>query len=69
MHCRQMRVLVCTVLFFGAAKICMAAEAEPGFKPMFNGKDLTGWRTTGNWVVEEGGVVALHPRPGESGWI
>jgi hypothetical protein len=35
---------------------------------MFNGKDLTGWKTTGNWVVEEGGVVTLYPRPGEHGW-
>ncbi|MHC4404659.1 MAG: 3-keto-disaccharide hydrolase [Planctomycetota bacterium] len=35
---------------------------------MFNGKDLTGWKTTGNWIVEEGGIVALHPRPGEKGW-
>lgn len=43
------------------------SEAE-GFKPMFNGKDLTGWRTTGNWKVKEGGVVTLEPRPGEQGW-
>ena len=41
---------------------------DEGFVPMFNGKGLTGWRTTGNWIVEEGGVVALHPRPGEKGW-
>ncbi len=68
MHCQHIRVLVCTVLFFGAAEICLAAETQEGFKPMFNGKDLTGWKTAGNWVVEEGGVVALHPRPGESGW-
>ena len=41
---------------------------EPEFKQMFNGKDLTGWKTNGNWVVEEGNVVTLKPRPGESGW-
>jgi len=35
---------------------------------LFNGKDLTGWNTTGNWIVEEGNIVALHPRPGEQGW-
>ena len=39
-----------------------------GFRPMFNGKDLTGWKTTGNWKVEKGNVVTLHPRPGERGW-
>lgn len=41
---------------------------EVGFKEMFNGKDLTGWQTTGNWVVEKDNVITLKPRPGESGW-
>ncbi|HUT95015.1 MAG TPA: DUF1080 domain-containing protein [Thermoguttaceae bacterium] len=41
---------------------------DDGLVPMFNGKDLTGWRTTGNWIIEECGAVALHPRPGERGW-
>ena len=49
-----------------------AAAAGTGagkdFVPLLNGKDLSGWNTTGNWTVEEGGVVALHPRPGEHGW-
>ncbi|MCB1207769.1 MAG: DUF1080 domain-containing protein [Verrucomicrobiales bacterium] len=44
-----------------------AADAA-GFVPMFNGKDLTGWKTTGNWLVEADGSVALHPREGETGW-
>jgi len=44
------------------------SEAEPKFRPMFNGKDLTGWQTTGNWVVEENPVITLKPRPGEKGW-
>ena len=42
--------------------------AEEVFVPLLNGRDLSGWNTTGNWIVEEGGVVALHPRPGEHGW-
>ena len=44
------------------------AADEPGFKPLFNGKDLTGWKTTGNWLVEEDGSLSLHPREGETGW-
>ena len=48
------------------------AEEEAGgegqFVPLLNGKDLTGWQTTGNWRVEEGGVLAIKPRPGERGW-
>ncbi len=43
-------------------------QAGDEFVPLFNGKDLTGWNTMGNWTVEEGGAVALHPRPGEHGW-
>jgi hypothetical protein len=45
-----------------------AAWAEEEFVPMFDGKSLDGWQTTGNWVVEEDGVVTLKPRPGERGW-
>ena len=42
--------------------------ADDGFRPMFNGKDLTGWKTTGNWKVLKDNVIALEPRPGERGW-
>jgi len=45
-----------------------AASDGKDFKPMFNGKDLTGWQTTGNWIVEKDGSIALKPRPGERGW-
>jgi len=43
-----------------------AAEKE-GFKPLFNGKNLDGWTTKGNWFVEDG-ILRLQPRPGEKGW-
>jgi hypothetical protein len=45
-----------------------AAGDDGGFVPMFNGKDLAGWQTTGNWLVEKDGTVTLKPRPGEQGW-
>ncbi|MCF7954714.1 MAG: DUF1080 domain-containing protein [Phycisphaerae bacterium] len=44
------------------------AFKESGFKQMFNGKDLTGWQTTGNWMIEEGNILTLKPREGERGW-
>ena len=44
------------------------ALKESGFTPMFNGRDLTGWQTTGNWIVKDNNVVTLKPRPGEHGW-
>jgi len=43
-----------------------AAEKE-GFKPLFNGKNLDGWTTKGNWFVKDG-ILRLEPRPGERGW-
>ncbi len=45
------------------------AQAEDqDFRQLFNGKDLTGWNTTGNWVVEKDNTITLKPRPGERGW-
>ena len=44
------------------------ASAADDFVPLFSGKDLSGWKTEGNWVVAEDGVVSLQPRDGESGW-
>ncbi|MFU8892420.1 MAG: DUF1080 domain-containing protein [Luteolibacter sp.] len=48
---------------------CNAGEKDDdGFVQMFNGKDLTGWQTSGNWLVQEGNIITLEPRPGEWGW-
>jgi len=44
------------------------APATGGFEPLFNGKDLTGLSTEGNWVVKKGGVLGIEPRSGEEGW-
>jgi hypothetical protein len=52
----------------GAARAGGAPATDDGFVPMFDGKTLEGWQTTGNWVVEEDGMVTLEPRQGESGW-
>jgi hypothetical protein len=37
----------------------LVQAAEPGFEPMFNGKDLTGWEgKPGAWRVEDGAITA-----------
>jgi len=41
---------------------------ESEFTQLLNGKDLTGWKTAGNWVVEPGNILTLKPRKGEHGW-
>jgi len=54
------------------ALICLPVSlfaAAPGkFVPLFNGKNLDGWKTTGNWIVEKDQTVTLKPRAGETGW-
>jgi hypothetical protein len=41
---------------------------EAGWTKLYNERDLTGWTTTGNWLVEDDGVLAIRPREGEQGW-
>lgn len=60
-----MKTLVALSAIVCAAFVATAAD-EAGFKPLFNGKDLTGW--TGNldlWSVEDGtikGITKADPK-------
>lgn len=45
----------CLLLALTFATVVSAAEVEPGFKSIFNGKDLTGWEgRKEHWSVEDG---------------
>ena len=48
-------------LFLVGAFAALAIHAEPGFTPLFNGKDLSGWKLMGGrgpgYVVENGTIV------------
>ncbi|MDH3585422.1 MAG: DUF1080 domain-containing protein [Phycisphaerae bacterium] len=57
-----------SVLVVGASLAGAKTGKDDGFRKLFNGKDLSGWTTTGNWMVEDGGVLAIKPRKGERGW-
>lgn len=61
-----MKSIYCVLL--STLVLTSAAVAEDGWTSLTNGKDLGNFDTEGNWVVQEDGVVALQPRPGESGW-
>ena len=37
-----------------------------GFVSLFNGKDLSGWKTTGNWLPQRDG--SLLTKPDQKGW-
>lgn len=38
------------------------------FTSLYNGQDLTGWKTTGNWIPQDDGSLLIQPRDGEKGW-
>lgn len=68
------KYLITAILVFQlalAGSLCTAQEitewSETGWVKLFNGKDLKGWNTTGNWIVKNG-VITLNPREGETGW-
>lgn len=43
-----------------ALQSVMAQDVEPGFKSLFNGKDLTGWAgRTNHWSVEDGCITGI----------
>jgi hypothetical protein len=39
-----------------------------GFRSLYNGRDLSGWQTTGNWQPQPDGSLLIEPRDGETGW-
>lgn len=49
-------------------KIMLRKVDSEGFVPLFNGRDLSGWKTTGNWRILDGGILEILPREGERGW-
>ncbi|MCA9060409.1 MAG: DUF1080 domain-containing protein, partial [Planctomycetaceae bacterium] len=38
------------------------------FVSLYNGKDLSAWTTTGNWIPQNDGSILIQPREGEKGW-
>jgi hypothetical protein len=56
--------LAAAVLAVFGLTTLMAGDPAKG-KPLFNGKDLKGFQTKGNWMVEDDGVLTLKPRPDE----
>ncbi len=63
-------VLLPILLLCGAPGTLPAGDKPPpGFEPLFNGKDLTGWKATGKmnvWGAEKG---VLFVQGGGGGWL
>jgi hypothetical protein len=55
---RRTGVFVATVLLVGLTAVAQASP-EGGWLPLFNGKDLTGWKQNGDekWIAEQGTIL------------
>ena len=67
---KQIALLTFTLAL--AASTALAAEAEAGFVPLFDGKDLNGWKLRNpnghnSWSVQPGGVLKNTVEKGEHG--
>jgi hypothetical protein len=53
----RIRVFVATGLL--ALAVAAQAAPEPGWRPLFNGKDFTGWKKNGDekWIAEQGTIL------------
>jgi hypothetical protein len=52
-------VLLCRAVpvFGGDANVLTDDEQAAGFELLFNGRDLDGWKHSGNWFVEDGAIA------------
>jgi uncharacterized protein (TIGR03067 family) len=65
------RILIPTIASVGFTLSLLAAEIEPGFKSLFNGRDLSGWSgRPQHWSVEESAITGRttkdHPAQGNN---
>ncbi len=68
---RIVRVLAAFVVGISIVSMAQADDTKPpeGFTSLFNGKDLTGWKPTGNkdvWGVDNG---VIYVEKGGGGWL
>jgi hypothetical protein len=65
----RLALVVCLITAWMAAVRTIEAVENDGWVNLLEGNDLSKhWTTEGNWSIDQDGVVALKPRPGERGW-
>lgn len=65
-----MRTRTCLAAIALSASTLLASVTDDGFVKLFNGKDLSGWVSSGDsdaWGVKDGEIVTL--KPGRGGWL
>lgn len=60
--------LTLSLLALTSLPLSLSAAEDKGFETIFDGKDLSKLKTTGNWQIQEDGSLYLEPRAGEKGW-
>lgn len=60
-----MKILLLTTLI---SLTPLVSATEKDWVEMYNGRDLSGWQTSGNWLPQKDGTLLIKPRPGEKGW-
>ena len=60
-----MKKLLLIVVFSLATSV---SAADKDWIKLYNGKDLSGWQTSGNWLPQKDGTLLIQPRFGEKGW-
>ncbi|MHC4624760.1 MAG: 3-keto-disaccharide hydrolase [Planctomycetota bacterium] len=76
----KLLLLALVTVFALAGCIAQSSSNKPpkGFKSLFNGKDLTGWKRhdslpghglAGKWLVEDGSIVGIQDPPGKGGFL
>ena len=53
-----MKILLLTTLI-GLASLVTAEEKD--WTKLYNGRDLAGWQTTGNWIPQKEGSLLIQP--------
>jgi hypothetical protein len=66
---RFMRKTLYFLLLSFVISLCIAQTSlARKFEDLFNGKNLSGWKTNGNWVVQKEGSLLIDPLPEQTGW-
>ena len=56
-----MKALALFILSSALASFAIAKhhKGKDGFVSLYNGKDLTGWKTTGNWIPQKLSLIHI----------
>ena len=63
-----MKNLFLSAVLLTATTFAAAKKPNDGFVSLFNGKDLSGWTTTGNWLPQKDGSLSFSLAQEKKGW-